>query len=94
MLRNSLIVTVLVAASACMSGCGVFKPAPVVHIQAVLPPQSLLANCPHAPRPKGTTVADMAQALIDERAQLEGCDWGDKAALRTWASGNATPASK
>lgn len=40
-------------------------------------------------RPAGKTVGDLAQALIDERAVLEACDWRDKAALRAWKAGSA-----
>ncbi|WP_424945301.1 Rz1-like lysis system protein LysC [Burkholderia cenocepacia] len=47
-------------------------------------PDAYLQDCAHAPRPVGKTVADLAQALIDERAAMEACDWRDKAALRAW----------
>ncbi|WP_076884013.1 Rz1-like lysis system protein LysC [Burkholderia pseudomallei] len=47
-------------------------------------PDAYLQDCAHAPRPAGKTVADLAQALIDERAAMEACDWRDKAALRAW----------
>ncbi|QRR06416.1 hypothetical protein FPJ27_08225 [Burkholderia sp. MS455] len=50
-------------------------------------PDAYLEDCAHAPRPAGKTVADLAQALIDERAVLEACDWRDKAALRAWKTG-------
>lgn len=86
MRRNNLVVLSLLASVACMSGCAGFR-APVVEVQAVTPPDALLTNCEHAPRPQGTKVSDLAQALINERAVLEGCDWGDKAALREWAAG-------
>jgi len=47
-------------------------------------PDAYLQDCAHAPRPAGKTVADLAQALINERAAMEACDWRDKAALRAW----------
>ncbi|PQP17984.1 hypothetical protein C5615_14255 [Burkholderia cepacia] len=50
-------------------------------------PDAYLQDCAHAPRPAGKRVADLAQALIDERAVLEACDWRDKAALRAWKTG-------
>ncbi|MHA7442238.1 Rz1-like lysis system protein LysC [Burkholderia pseudomallei] len=51
-------------------------------------PDAYLQDCAHAPRPAGKTVADLAQALIDERAAMEACDWRDKAALRAWKMTN------
>ncbi|OXI42107.1 Rz1-like lysis system protein LysC [Burkholderia aenigmatica] len=53
-------------------------------------PDAYLQDCAHAPRPAGKTVADLAQALIDERAAMEACDWRDKAALRAWKAGTIT----
>ncbi|WP_428845274.1 Rz1-like lysis system protein LysC [Burkholderia cenocepacia] len=50
-------------------------------------PDAYLQDCTHAPRPAGKTVADLAQALINERAAMEACDWRDKAALRAWKGG-------
>lgn len=69
-------VAVLLAAllAGCASGSGI--------------PDAYLQDCAHAPRPAGKTVADLAQALINERAAMEACDWRDKAALRAW---KATP---
>jgi hypothetical protein len=88
MLRNNLCVIALVLATGCMSGCGVFqKPPPVIQKQALTPPDSLMQDCAHADRPKGTKVSDLAQGVINERAVLEGCDWADKSALRAWAAG-------
>jgi hypothetical protein len=52
-------------------------------------PDAYLQDCAHAPRPLGKTVADLAQALINERAALEACDWRDKAALRAWKKGGS-----
>ncbi|WP_437341003.1 Rz1-like lysis system protein LysC [Burkholderia paludis] len=52
-------------------------------------PDAYLQDCAHAPRPAGKTVADLAQALINERAAMEACDWRDKAALRAWKIGAA-----
>lgn len=52
-------------------------------------PDAYLQDCAHAPRPAGKTVADLAQALIDERAAMEACDWRDKAALRAWKAANS-----
>lgn len=54
-------------------------------------PDAYLQDCAHAPRPAGKTVADLAQALINERAAMEACDWRDKAALRAWKAGRITP---
>jgi len=53
-------------------------------------PDAYLQDCAHAPRPAGKTVADLAQALINERAAMEACDWRDKAALRAWKAGTIT----
>jgi hypothetical protein len=89
MFRNNLIVFVLLVATACMSGCAT-APAPVVQVKALTPPDALLKDCTHAPRPAGRTVADLAQWLINERGQLDACT-ADKAALRTWKAGVATP---
>ncbi|WP_443111570.1 Rz1-like lysis system protein LysC [Burkholderia sp. FERM BP-3421] len=47
-------------------------------------PDAYLQDCVHATRPAGKTVADLAQALLDERAVTEACDWRDKSALRAW----------
>ncbi|KVC34715.1 hypothetical protein WS58_32310 [Burkholderia pseudomultivorans] len=54
-------------------------------------PDAYLQDCAHAPRPAGKTVADLAQALINERAAMEACDWRDKAALRAWKAGSKRP---
>lgn len=54
-------------------------------------PDAYLQDCAHASRPAGKTVADLAQALINERAAMEACDWRDKAALRAWKAGTITP---
>jgi hypothetical protein len=88
MLRNNLVILVLLAACACMSGCA--APAPVVQVKALVPPDEFLKDCTHAPRPAGRTVADLAQWLINERGQLDACT-ADKAALRAWKAGVATP---
>jgi hypothetical protein len=93
MLRNNLTIVSLLVALACMSGCAGFtRTNTVVQTITLTPADSLLQPCAHAPRPAGTKVADLAQALINERAQLEGCDWGDKAALRAWKAGVSVPA--
>ncbi|WP_432207765.1 Rz1-like lysis system protein LysC [Burkholderia pyrrocinia] len=54
-------------------------------------PDAYLEDCTHAPRPAGKTVADLAQALINERAAMEACDWRDKAALRAWKAAPIKP---
>lgn len=75
-----------------LAGCAHTAPTIVYKNQAIIPPSDLMQDCQHAPRPAGKTVADLAGAVVDERAVVESCDWGDKAALREWASKNA-PAS-
>jgi hypothetical protein len=89
MRSNLLVILVLLAATLCMSGCAV---APKTVIQVLTPPDSLLQDCAHAPRPSGNTVADLAQAVINERGVIETCDWADKAALRAWKA-QVTPKS-
>lgn len=81
MRSNLLVILVLLAATACMSGCA---SAPKTVVQIMTPPDSLLQDCMHAPRPTGNTVTDLAQAVINERGVIESCDWADKAALRAW----------
>lgn len=91
-MRNSLVILALLVATACMSGCDSFKPVPVV--QVLTPPDGLLQDCVHAPRPAGNTMGDLAQAVINERGVTEACDWADKAALRAWKATATAPATK
>jgi hypothetical protein len=56
-------------------------------VRAITPPDSLLTNCQHAPRPADTTVNGLMLGIIAERAVTESCDWADKAALRAWKAG-------
>jgi hypothetical protein len=91
-MRNSLIILALLVATACMSGCATALPIPVV--QVLTPPDGLLQDCTHAPRPTGNTMADLAQAVINERGVTESCDWADKAALRAWRATATAPAAK
>jgi hypothetical protein len=73
-------------------GCAV---APQTVIKAVTPPDTLMQNCAHAPRPTDNTVNGLALGVIAERSVVESCDWADKAALRAWADGvKAGSASK
>jgi hypothetical protein len=91
-MRNSLIILALLVATACMSGCVGGMPIPVV--QVLTPPDGLLQDCVHASRPTGNTMADLAQAVINERGVTESCDWADKAALRAWKATATAPAAK
>ena len=97
MLRNNLVVRLFLrfwqfAAAGALAGLvvpfmfGCAAPAPEIQIRAVTPPDSLLQDCQHAPRPAGRTVADLAQWTINERGQLDLCT-ADKAALRAWKAG-------
>ena len=63
-----------------LSGCA---------FRVATPPDDLMADCAHAPRPGGNTVADLAQGVINERGKLDLCN-ADKAALRAWATGVKT----
>jgi hypothetical protein len=83
-MRSSLVLLVLVIT--CLAGCGTVPP-PVPVVQILTPPDSLLQDCVHAPRPDGVTVLDLAQGVVNERAVVETCDWSDKAALRAWKAG-------
>lgn len=56
-------------------------------VRPVVPPDSLMQNCAHAPRPADNTVNGLALGIIAERAVVESCDWADKSALRAWAVG-------
>ncbi|WP_443193667.1 Rz1-like lysis system protein LysC [Mycetohabitans sp. B46] len=78
-MRGSLIALLLLA------GCTAHQ-APASSIIFLMPPYTLLEDCAHAPRPAGKAIGDLAQALIDEREQLDRCN-ADKAALRAWKSG-------
>lgn len=92
-MRNNLVIITLLVATLCMSGCT----APQVRtvVQVLTPPDGLLQDCVHAPRPTGNTLADLAQAVINERTVIESCDWADKAALRAWkATIAAEPVTK
>jgi hypothetical protein len=89
-MRNSLVILALLVATACMSGCAT---APQTIVQVLTPPDGLLQDCTHAPRPTGNTTGDLAQAVINERGVTESCDWADKAALRAWKA-TVTPAAK
>lgn len=90
-MRNSLVLLALLTAVACMSGCASAPPPPKVITQT--PPDSLLQDCQHAPRPSGNTMGDLAQAVVNERGVVESCDWSDKAALRAWKAGVTAPVS-
>ncbi len=61
-----------------LAGCSTYR--------VSTPPDDLMENCAHAARPGGNTVADLAQAVINERGKLDLCN-ADKAALRAWATG-------
>lgn len=91
-MRNSLVILALLTAVACMSGCATAPLPPKVLVET--PPDSLLQDCQHAPRPSGNTTADLAQGVINERGVVESCDWSDKAALRTWKAGVTAPVAK
>jgi hypothetical protein len=84
-MRNSLVVLVLLVASVCMSGCATQPPRTIV--QVVAPPDSLLQDCQHAPRPADSTVNGLLLGIVNERNVVESCDWADKAALRAWKAG-------
>jgi hypothetical protein len=53
-------------------------------VQKELPPDSLLADCAHAPEPAERTNAALAAYVYSERVALDLCNAG-KAALRAWA---------
>lgn len=91
-MRNNLVILSLLIATGCMSGCTALTPVPVV--QVLTPPDGLLQDCVHAPRPTGNTMGDLAQAVINERGVVESCDWADKAALRAWKATATAPAAK
>lgn len=75
---------VLIVAVA-LAGCAA---APPVHtVTVVTPPDSLLQDCAHAPRPADNTVNGLMLGIVNERAVVESCDWADKAALRAWKAG-------
>lgn len=87
-MRNSLVMFSLLSAVACMSGCSLFKPLePKIVVQVQTPPDSLLQDCQHAPRPIDSTVNGLAIGIVNERNVVESCDWSDKAALRAWKAG-------
>jgi hypothetical protein len=73
----------IAVAVALLAGC-VHAPPPPPVVQVLAPPDGLLQDCQHAPRPAGDTMEDLAQAVINERGVVESCDWADKAALRAW----------
>lgn len=56
-------------------------------VKAITPPDALLQNCQHAPRPSDPTVNGLMLGIIAERSVTEACDWADKAALRAWKAG-------
>ncbi len=68
-----------------LSGCATQTPTRAVTV--VTPPDSLLQDCAHAPRPADNTVNGLMLGLIGERSVVESCDWADKAALRSWKAG-------
>lgn len=68
-----------------LAGCA--TQAPVHTVTVVTPPDSLLQDCAHAPRPVDNTVNGLMLGLIGERSVVESCDWSDKAALRAWKAG-------
>lgn len=90
-MRNSLVVLVLLVAAACMSGCAVSQPQTKVVVET--PPDSLLQDCQHAPRPADNTVNGLLLAVVNERGVTESCDWADKAALRAWKAGVSAASS-
>jgi hypothetical protein len=85
-MRSSLIIFILLAASACMSGCGIV-PVPKDTVQVLTPPDDLLQDCKHAARPADSTVNGLMLGIVNERNVVESCDWSDKAALRAWKAG-------
>ena len=91
-MRNSLVILALLAACACMSGCAAPEVRTVVQVQT--PPDSLLQDCQHAPRPADPTVNGLMLGIINERNVLEACDWADKAALRAWKAGVTAASGK
>jgi hypothetical protein len=85
---------VVVASVAVLAACASTAPTIVYRNEPILPPADLMQDCKHAPKPPGNTVKDLGDMLVDERAVVESCDWGDKAALREWAAKNSpAPAS-
>jgi hypothetical protein len=91
-MRNSLLLLVLLSATACMSGCAAPEVRTVVQVQT--PPDSLLQDCQHAPRPADNTVYGLLLGIRDERGVVESCDWADKAALRAWKAGVTAASGK
>lgn len=76
---------ILAALVVILSGCA--TPAPLTVVQVQTPPDSLLQDCAHAPRPADNTVNGLMLGVIGERGVLESCDWADKKALRAWKAG-------
>jgi hypothetical protein len=69
-----------------LTACSVFqRPPPQVQtvVQKPLPPDSLLADCPHAAIPTSRTNAALAVYARNERSALSTCNT-DKAGLRAW----------
>lgn len=52
-------------------------------VQKAVPPDSLIADTPHAPEPTDRTNASLAAYAHGERTALDLCN-ADKAALREW----------
>lgn len=85
--------TVCIFIAALCVGCT--PPAPpgtvtVTKTVAVYPPASLYGpddGCKHGAAHTTGTVADLAYALVDERAAVDVC-LGDRAALRKWRADN------
>jgi hypothetical protein len=82
---------VAVAVAVCMTACAAPDTRMVVQVQT--PPDSLLQDCQHAPRPADNTVNGLMLGVVNERNVVESCDWSDKAALRAWKAGVAAAAS-
>jgi hypothetical protein len=67
-----------------LAGCSTV---PQTIIKTATPPDGLLQDCAHAPRPSDNTVNGLALGIIAERTVVESCDWADKKALRAWKAG-------
>jgi len=86
---NKIVAGLLLAA---LAACGSAPPQIISSVQT--PPDSLLQDCQHAPRPADNTVNGLMLGIINERNVTESCDWADKAALRAWKAGVEAAAPK
>lgn len=84
-LRGWTMRMVAAALALALAACAASPGRTVVQVQT--PPDSLLQDCKHAPRPTDPTVNGLMLGLVSERGVLESCDWADKAALRAWKAG-------